>query len=458
MKIERMKRGLGATLIGALLMAQGAIADALPDWSTLFEKNKEAVVSITTKGRDVVETNPFRGFFDFPFGDDPFGGLFGESPLRQERQIRGAGSGFILEEDGLVVTNAHVIEKADEITVHLADRRELTAELVGKDDRSDVAVLRIKAKDLPAVKIGDVSELKVGQWVMAVGSPFGFDYTATQGIISSIGRNLPNDHLTPFIQTDAAVNPGNSGGPLFNTKGEVIGINSQIYTSTGNYAGVSFAIPIDLAMEVVEQLKTDGKVSRGWLGVSIQEVTAPLAKSFKMDRPKGALVANVVAGSPAEKGGIKAGDVILKFNGQEVLTSSQVPAMVSRVRANQTVDVVVLRSGKEQTLKVEIQALDSDQIATALPQDSVKNRLDIVVESVKDGQGVVITQVAQGVGAQAGLRSGDILLQINDTEIKNAADFNRAMELYKSEPVLRLLMNRNGTTTFIAITLPTEKK
>lgn len=444
-----------------LLVVQQAVAQ-LPDWSKLFEDNKAAVVSITTEGTEVVRGgwSPFEGFSfggNSPFGDnDPFSFFFGDgAPQKeQERIVRGAGSGFIIDKKGYVITNAHVIGDADKITVHLADRRELKAELIGMDEKTDVAVLKIAGDKLPVVKIADVSKLKVGQWVMAVGSPFGLDYTATQGIISSLGRNLPNDNFTPFIQTDAAVNPGNSGGPLFNTDGEVIGINSQIYTSTGSYAGVSFAIPIDLAMHIVEQIREDGKVSRGWLGVQIQEVTATLAETFDLDKPMGALVASIVEDSPADKSDLKVGDVILKFNGQEVISSSQLPILVSRVKGNEEVKVEILRNGKRETIKVMIEALDDEGRKTAASKSADSNILGVAVEETKNDakiKGVIIKNLEDGIAQKAGLMPGDIITQINGLDVVNLKTFEEALKETDKNPVLRVLIMRQGNPYFVAI-------
>lgn len=451
-----------------MLVVQQAFAQ-LPDWSKLFEDNKAAVVSITTEGTEIVRGgwSPFEGFSfggNSPFGDnDPFSFFFGDgAPQKeQERIVRGAGSGFIIDKEGYVITNAHVIGKADKITVHLADRRELKAELIGMDEKTDVAVLKIDADKLPVVKIADVSKLKVGQWVMAVGSPFGLDYTATQGIISSLGRNLPNDNFTPFIQTDAAVNPGNSGGPLFNTEGEVIGINSQIYTSTGSYAGVSFAIPIDLAMHIVGQLREDGKVSRGWLGVQIQEVTATLAETFDLDKPVGALVASIVPDSPADKSELKVGDVILKFNDQEVVSSSQLPILVSRVKGNEEVKLEVLRNGKRQTVKVMIEALDDEGLKSAATKSASSNVLGVAVEDTKSDsriKGVIVTKLEEGIAQKAGLVAGDIITQINGLDVVDVKTFEEALKATEKSPVLRVLINRQGNPYFVAIRKESDAK
>lgn len=444
-----------------LLIVQQAFAQ-LPDWSKLFEENKAAVVSITTEGTEVVRGgwSPFEGFSfggNSPFGEnDPFSFFFGDrgQPKEQERVVRGAGSGFIIDKKGYVITNAHVIGDADKITVHLADRRELQAELVGMDEKTDVAVLKIDADKLPVVKIADIASLKVGQWVMAVGSPFGLDYTATQGIISSLGRNLPNDNFTPFIQTDAAVNPGNSGGPLFNTDGEVIGINSQIYTSTGSYAGVSFAIPIDLAMHIIAQIREDGKVSRGWLGVQIQEVTATLAETFELEKPMGALVASIVPDSPADKSALKVGDIILTFNGQEVTISSQLPVLVSRVKSGEEVKLEVLRNGKRETLDVVIEALDDEGQKVAANKHAENNVLGVMIEETQSNakvKGVVITKLDEGIAQKAGLTMGDIITQINGLDIVDVKTFNEALSATEATPVLRVLINRQGNPYFVAI-------
>ncbi len=450
-------------LIASLVMINFSTAQTPPDWSELFEKNKSSVVSITVKGKEEVPAMQGFPFFD---NNDPFQFFFGEPRQRQQQQkpreriIHGGGSGFIVEEDGIIVTNAHVVGKADEILVQLSDRRELPAKLIGKDDRSDVAVLQIDAKDLPAVKIANVDDLKVGQWVMAVGSPFGLDYTATQGIISSLGRNLPSDNYTPFIQTDAAVNPGNSGGPLFNTSGEVIGINSQIYTSTGSYAGVSFAIPIDLAMDVVQQLKVNGKVVRGWLGVQIQDVSADLAKTFKLNKPQGALVSSIVPNGPASKSDLKVGDLILSFNGKTIEKSSELPVLVSRAKVDEKAKIEILRDGKKQTIDIEIKAIDGDQLA-GKAQDASNNYLGLVVEDLPESsaqQGVVVSLVSQGAAEDVGIRRGDIISQINGVNIKSVNDFNQIVTELKPGDTVRLLLQRGQNSYFVAVPIRELKK
>lgn len=460
MKITWIK-SMQTGVIVTLLSINAVMAQTLPDWSDLFEKNKSSVVSITVKGKEEVQSMQGFPFFD---DNDPFQFFFGEPRQRQhqprERVIQGGGSGFIVDKDGIIVTNAHVVGKADEILVQLSDRRELPAKLIGKDDRSDVAVLQIDAKNLPAVNIANVDDLKVGQWVMAVGSPFGLDYTATQGIISSLGRNLPSDNYTPFIQTDAAVNPGNSGGPLFNTQGEVIGINSQIYTSTGSYAGVSFAIPIDLAMDVVDQIKANGKVVRGWLGVQIQDVSADLAKTFKLDKPQGALVSGIMPKGPASKSDLKVGDLILSFNGKTIEKSSELPVLVSRAKVNEKAELEILRNGKKQMIKVEIKAMDGEQLAYQ-SQDATNNLLGLVVDAMPQDsirKGVVVSLVSEGPSADVGIMRGDVISQINGQNIHSVDDFNQAITQLKSGEVVRLLIQRGQNSYFVAVPLKEIKK
>lgn len=326
---------------------------ALPDFTKLVEAHSAAVVNISTTKQQSSHPKipPNVQLPEFPEGS-PFNDFF-EKFLEEQGpgqkdyyNSKSLGSGFIISGDGYVVTNHHVVAEADEIIVKLSDRREFIAELIGSDPRSDIALLKINADNLPAVKLGSANDLKVGQWVLAIGSPFGFDHSVTSGIVSAKGRSLPNENYVPFIQTDVAINPGNSGGPLFNMSGEVVGINSQIYSRTGGFMGLSFAIPVEVAMDVVDQIKSTGYVSRGWLGVYIQEVTRELAQSFGMEKPSGALVAKIMDDSPAIDAKIKVGDVIIKFNDQEITSSASLPPIVGRVRVGEKVPVEILRNGK----------------------------------------------------------------------------------------------------------------
>jgi serine protease Do len=358
-----------------------AQAADLPDFTQLVEQASPAVVNISTTqklpDRKVNQQMPdleglppmLREFFERgmpPQQRSPGGG-------GRQREAQSLGSGFIISSDGYILTNNHVIADADEILVRLADRSEMKAKLIGTDPRSDVALLKIEGKDLPVLKLGKSQDLKAGQWVVAIGSPFGFDHTVTQGIVSAVGRSLPNENYVPFIQTDVPINPGNSGGPLFNLNGEVVGINSQIYTRSGGFMGVSFAIPIDVAMDVSNQLKSGGKVSRGWLGVVIQEVNKDLAESFGLDKPAGALVAQIQDDGPAAKGGLQVGDVILSMNGQPIIMSADLPHLVGALKAGAKANLEVIREGKRKNVELTVGAIpDEDKELDALPKSALK--------------------------------------------------------------------------------------
>jgi len=369
------------------------------------------------------------------------------------------GSGFILWEEGYVVTNAHVVKDAKEIMVRLQDRRELPATLVGLDEPSDIALLKIDAKNLPAVTTADVKKLRVGEWVMAIGSPFGFDYSVTAGIVSAKGRSLFTEQYVPFIQTDAAINPGNSGGPLFNLDGEVVGVNSQIYSQTGGNSGIAFAIPIDVVLTVAEQLKDKGRVTRGWLGVVVQEVTRDLAKSFGLAKAEGALVARVVPGSPSDQSGLKPGDVILAFNGEPLLVSNALPPMVGAVKPGETVPLKLLRDGKQLTLKVRIGELPDELAATDAP-----SRLPLGLqaepltaadrEAAKVEGGVGIAAVAPGPAQKAGIREGDILLTLSGQKIDSPEKLQEVVEQLPPGTSVPLLIQRNGAPLFLALDVP----
>ena len=470
------------TLVHAFFFAMavfipGLVAAAkLPDFVSVVEDSSAAVVNISTtqkiqRGR---EGHP-HGMPNFPEGT-PFDEFFrrffdqerhGDAPPR-EYDSHSLGSGFIISKDGYILTNHHVIRDADEIIVRLSDRRELEAEVIGSDKRSDVAVLKVDADNLPVVKVGDSSKLKVGEWVLAIGSPFDFDHTVTAGIVSAVGRSLPNENYVPFIQTDVAINPGNSGGPLFNMDGEVVGVNAQIYSRTGGFMGLSFTIPIDLAMDVVDQLKAVGHVTRGWLGVLIQDVTRELAESFEMDKPVGALVSQVLPDSPALAAGFEVGDIIIEFNGKPVSTSAALPPMVGVTPVEKSVPVKVIREGKTKTLKVTIGILPTDeeiQASTSEPGSAKDKRLKIDVTDMTDEQreefgledkGVIVSRVKSGPANDAGIREGDVIVMINNQNIKNAKHFRElSSELPAGKSVAVLVQRRDGPV-FLAIRLPQE--
>jgi serine protease Do len=408
---------------------------------------------------DLPEDSPFNDLFKHFFGE-------GGEGMPEEFDAKSLGSGFIISADGYILTNNHVVKDAEEIVVRLSDRRELVASVVGTDERSDVALLKIDAKDLPVAKLGKSERLKVGEWVLAIGSPFGFDRTATAGIVSAKGRALPRENYVPFIQTDVAINPGNSGGPLFNMDGEVVGINSQIFSRTGGYMGLSFAIPIEVAMDVAEQLKTKGRVTRGWLGVLIQDVTRELAESFGMKKPMGALVSKVLPDSPASKGGIEVGDVILEFNGREVVNSSNLPPIVGSAPVGKEVAVKVLRNGETRMLALtlgELKEQDKEIVAEAGPKSTTNSRLGLGVSEIPKelrselelGEGgVVVTALDEGAASKAGIRKGDVLLMFNGTRVKDSKHFGELVDKVEAGATVPVLIQREGGPTFLAIKIP----
>lgn len=438
----------------------------LPDFTDLVEEHSEVVVNISTVSRGQ-QGSPFQLHGDLEQIPEFFRHFFGDrfedrGGDRSEKRKHSMGSGFIVDEDGIILTNNHVVAGADEIYVRFSDRRELKAELIGADQRSDLAVLKVDAEDLPAAKLGKSKDLKVGEWVFAIGSPFGFDYTVTAGIVSAKGRSLPNENYVPFIQTDVAINPGNSGGPLFNMDGEVVGINSQIYTRSGGFMGVSFAIPMDVAMDVVAQLKNQGYVSRGWLGVLIQEVSKELAESFGLDKPYGALVAQVVEDSPAEKAGLRAGDIIVEFEGEEINLSSELPHLVGRTKVGEETRLLVIRDGKEKTVKVTIGELPgSDQEVAVAPKKPVEklNRLGLKVKNLqKDALeeynlegGVQVIQVEDGPARRAGILRGDIIARLNNQSFDDLDAFEQIVEDLPSKRAIPALIIRQGNPSFIVL-------
>ena len=465
--------GFSALLLFFILLP--VQARDLPDFTQMVEQYGPAVVNISTtqKIKHPITKSPQQMPEQIPEG--PFGDLFrhffgeeGEPRDFEDFDSKSLGSGFIISQDGYILTNFHVIKDANEIIVRLNDRRELEAEIVGSDERSDLALLRVKATDLPVVKIGDSNALKVGEWVLAIGSPFGFDHSVTAGIVSAKGRSLPRENYVPFIQTDVAINPGNSGGPLFNLDGKVIGINSQIYSRTGGFMGLSFAIPINMVMNIVDQLKDSGHVSRGWLGVLIQDVTRELAESFGMDKPRGALIAKVLPNSPAEKHGFEVGDIVTKFNGHEIVRSSNLPPVVGLTPVGKNVEVEILRNGKVKMLEIQIGELpeEEEQIASSggLKQ-SEDNRLSVAVADLSAEErtdldikenGVIVTRIGSGPARKAGIRKGDVILMINNQDVKNADQFKELVEGLPTGKSVPLLIQRRGGPVFLALKVPEE--
>ena len=474
MSIPRLKSCL--TIFATVLVlgqAMTAQAAELPDFTQLVEQASPAVVNISTTQKlperkvssqqmpDLEGLPPMlREFFERglpPQQRSPGGG--------RQREAQSLGSGFIISADGYILTNNHVIADADEILVRLADRSELKAKLVGTDPRSDVALLKIDGKDLPVLKLGKSQDLKAGQWVVAIGSPFGFDHTVTQGIVSAIGRSLPNENYVPFIQTDVPINPGNSGGPLFNLAGEVVGITSQIYTRSGGFMGVSFAIPIDAAMDVSNQLKSGGKVSRGWLGVVIQEVNKDLAESFGLDKPAGALVAQIQDDGPAAKGGLQVGDVILSMNGQPIVMSADLPHLVGALKAGAKANLEVIRDGKRKNVELTVGAIpDEDKELDTLAKSGTErssNRLGVAVAELTDEQkkafdlksGVVIKEVQDGPAALIGLQPGDVITHLNNQAIGSTKEFTEIAKALPKNRSVSMRVLRQGRASFITFKL-----
>ncbi|MCK6394830.1 DegQ family serine endoprotease [Zoogloea sp.] len=443
----------------------------LPDFSALVEQVGPAVVNISvtqkvsrgsgaTSGEDPFAGDPFYDFlrrFGVPVPGMPGGGGGGNRSPEQLQQ--GVGSGFIVSADGYVLTNAHVVDGASEVTVRLTDKREFKAKVVGADKRTDVALLKIDANGLPFVRTGDAERTKVGEWVVAMGSPFGFENTVTAGIISAKARRLPDENYVPFIQTDVAINPGNSGGPLFNLAGEVVGINSQIYSRSGGFMGISFAIPIDVAMKVKDQLQKYGKVSRGRLGVTIQGLDADLAQNFGLDKPAGALVANVEAGSPAEKGGLQAGDVVLGVNGQKVDNSADLPRIIGEQKPGTSVRLSVWRNHKTREITVTLGEQAGEKVLAASPErknDSASNKLGLNGRALTGQEagrlgvpGGIVVEGSSGPAAKAGLQNGDVILGINNQAITSVEQFRKLLDDAGSR--FALLIQRGSSRIFLPI-------
>jgi serine protease Do len=480
--------GLSATGVGAQAPAAANIpVRELPDFADLVERTGPAVVNIRTTERaranapsagpgpqmpeGIDENDPFYEFFRRFFPPRQAPGPGGPSPRGRggdgNEVPRGVGSGFIISADGYLLTNHHVVEGADEIYVTLTDKRELKGRLIGSDRRTDVALVKIEGNALPALKIGDPARLRVGEWVVAIGSPFGLENTVTAGIVSAKGRDT-GDYL-PFIQTDVAVNPGNSGGPLLNMRGEVVGINSQIYSRTGGFMGISFAIPIDEAMRVGEQLRTSGRVTRGRIGVGIAEVTKDVADPLGLPRSGGALVRNVEAGGPADKGGLEAGDVILKFDNKPIERSTDLPRMVGNTKPGTKVPLTVWRKGASRDLTITVAEMQPEQAAAsrggARPQQgpgggpaAQSNALGLVVADIPDERksqlrikGGVLVEASDGVAARAGLRPGDVILSMNNQDVTNAKQFNEAVAKLDRSKTHIMLVRRGENAQFLTI-------
>ncbi len=445
-------------------------AAQLPDFTDLVEKQGAAVVNISTTqsaSRNALsqqlpqldENDPLYEFFRrfMPNPNQP-----GQpNPGPREFQAQSLGSGFVISADGYILTNAHVIDSADEVTVRLTDKREFKAKVIGADRRTDVALIKIEASGLPTVRFGDPGKLKVGEWVVAIGSPFGFDNTVTAGIVSAKGRSLPQENFVPFIQTDVAVNPGNSGGPLFNLRGEVVGINSQIYSRTGGFMGLSFAIPIDVANDIAMQLRNTGKVTRGRIGVVIQPVTKELADGFGLSKPQGALVNSVEKGGPADKAGIEAGDVILRFDGKPVNASEDLPRVVGGTRPGTKVTIQVWRSKATRDLQLVVAELPEDRPgrqARSKPQPPTATQFGMGLADLTDAQkkefkieGGVFVDSAQGGAARAGIRKGDIILAVNNQDVKSVEQFRQLMAGFDKGRIVALLVRRGANSLYIPL-------
>ena len=456
---------LGGT--AALAARPTDLGQTLPGFRKLVKQNEASVVNISSTQTPNRRTR-LSGLPELPGGENPylefFKRFFQERPeLPGDRQANSLGSGFIISSDGYILTNAHVAQDADKIIVRLSDQRERPAKVIGVDELTDVAVLKIEGENLPVVKIGDSDTLEVGEWVLAIGSPFGLERTATQGIVSAVGRNLPSGTYVPFIQSDVAVNPGSSGGPLFNLRGEVVGINSQIYSSTGGYMGLSFAIPIKLAIQVVDQLKATGEVTRGWLGILLQSVNNDLAEAFKLDRPRGALVAQILPDSPAASAGFKPGDIILRYGGEPVEDSSQLPRMIGVTPVGKTVAMSILRNGEPLEIKATIARLETAEEKVSTMDEHSDPRLGVTVADLSneqrrglgaEDQGVLVTSLDEGPAANAGLYPDDIILQVNHQPVKSA---NQFVDLAKDLPrgkVAPLLVKRENESLYLAVRLP----
>jgi serine protease Do len=445
-----------------------AEAASLPDFTVLAEKQGPAVVNISITQVTKRSAMPFP---NMPYDENlqEFFKRFGIPGVpgapnqgEQEFKSQSLGSGFIISSDGYILTNAHVVSAADEMVVKLSDKREFKARLIGADKRTDVALIKIEASNLPKVVIGDPSKLKVGEWVAAIGSPFGLENTMTAGIVSAKGRALPQENYVPFIQTDVAINPGNSGGPLFNLAGEVVGVNSQIYSRSGGSMGLSFSIPIDVAIDISNQLRETGKIRRGWLGVAIQELTKELAESFGMKNTNGALVAGVEKDSPADKGGLEAGDVITNFDAKAIIESSDLPRVVGATKPNKLVEVVILRKGVVKKLSFRLGEMPSDDIQVSqnskAPTKEEANKIGLTLQALTpqqikklNGKNGLLVMSSTGAAEQAGIRQGDVILGLNNSETQSVEQFNKQINAVPAGKTVAVLVQRGDSTLYVPI-------
>ena len=462
---------IGLSLVAT--MNAHVYAKDLPDFTELAEKHGAEVVniSVTQIVRADVVGMPFPGMqgdeqmqeFFKRFGIPLMPGMPGQGGLPQpDYKSQSLGSGFIISSDGYILTNAHVVNEADEVIVKLSDKREFKAKIIGADKRTDVALVKIEATGLPKVTVGDPAKLKVGEWVAAIGSPFGLENTMTAGIVSAKGRALPQENFVPFIQTDVAINPGNSGGPLFNLAGEVVGINSQIYSRSGGSMGLSFSIPIDVAIEVSNQLKATGKITRGWLGIAIQELTKDLAESFGMKNTNGALVAGVEKNGPADKGGLEAGDVITKFDGKTIMASADLPRAVGASKPGKVAAVEILRKGSAKTLNIGVGEMPTDSVEAtqnnkAAPKAEA-NKIGLTLKELTtpqkkklNGKNGLLVIESVGSAAQAGIRRGDVILGLNNSESQSVEQFNKQINGVAAGKTVAVLVQRGENTLYVPI-------
>ncbi len=468
-----MLKKLAWCVVLVFMFNQNGLAQ-LPDFTEMVKTNGVAVVNISTTQKAKTETPEgaqkqipipegmppemeelFKHFYNNPNG--------GGNPPEAEGGTQSLGSGFVIDKSGYVLTNHHVVKDADEIIVKFSDRRELNAKLIGSDARTDIALLKVEATDLPVVSIGDPSKLQVGEWVLAIGSPFGFEQSVTAGIVSAKGRSLPGGNYVPFIQTDVAINPGNSGGPLFNMDGKVVGINSQIYSRTGGFMGLSFAIPMDVVMNVVNQIKANGKAAHGWLGVQIQDVTRELAESFGMKKPQGALVSKVMPDSPAEKAQLQIGDIITEFNGQSIEKSGDLPPMVGMTPIKDKATLKIIRQGDEKIINFNIGLLPEqvDKVADSkVEKAKPTNRLGVTVTdlSAEERQitqvskdGVLVQDLVKGAAKTAGVQQGDVILRLDNQLVHDVAGFEKIVKNLPSGKSVAALIQRRGNPAFLAL-------